>query len=346
MNRGVAALAVCLGTVGILGTTQARPKGGQSAPYATLPSLGGNSEAYGVNEAGTVIVGYSSDRHGLMHAVTWRLQSDGSWTIINLPWPAGASGTIARGINNFGDAAGNDFPFSTSRPVLWPGTGGLNVLGCAPDLGPARVYAIGADTQIVVGAAGLSPASPSLWRPGACREDLPGGSGVAYAVNGDGTVVGGVLNTSAAGAPVRWKTIGGAFQIEQLDSRPGVARGANNVGDLAGNVVVPCALADGCQRAIVWYAAGGSQEVGTLGGEESVANDINASGEVVGMSTAPQVMGETAFFWSASGGMVQLPFRGRFAVANALSDVRPDGTRLVVGASSRADAIVWVVQNP
>jgi hypothetical protein len=29
-----------------------------------------------------------------------------------------------------------------------------------------------------------------------------------------------------------------------------------------------------------------------------------------------------------------------------LSDVRPDGTRLVVGANSKAEAIVWIVRNP
>jgi uncharacterized membrane protein len=328
----------------MLGTTQARPKAGQPAPYTTLPSLGSNSEAHGVNDAGTVIVGHSFDRHGLMHAVTWTLQSDGSWTITNLPWPPGASSTIARGINNFGDAAGNDFPGTASRAVLWPGTGGFNVLGCDPDLGPARVYAISADAQVVVGAGGLSSSIPSVWRPGACREDLPGASGVAYAVNADGTTVGGVVNISGSYVPVRWKSIGGAWQMEQLDNRAGLALGANDVGDLAGYVIVPCTLTDGCDRALIWYADGSSRELGTLGGEQSWAVDVNASGEAVGGSTSPSV-GNTAFFWSASRGMVQLPFRGRFAVANALSDVRPDGTRLVVGANSNAEAIVWVV-NP
>ena len=44
--------------------------------------------------------------------------------------------------------------------------------------------------------------------------------------------------------------------------------------------------------------------------------------------------------------MVQLPFKGRWAAANALSDVRPDGTRLVVGMSSAGEAVVWVVRTP
>ena len=52
----------------------------------------------------------------------------------------------------------------------------------------------------------------------------------------------------------------------------------------------------------------------------------------------------TAYFWSASTGMVQLP-ANRDATAFALSDVRLDGTRLVVG-TSQASAGVWIVRAP
>jgi hypothetical protein len=56
----------------------------------------------------------------------------------------------------------------------------------------------------------------------------------------------------------------------------------------------------------------------------------------------------TAFFWSPdlAVGMLQLPFNGRWAAANALSDVRADGTRLVVGQDFRGRAIAWIVRNP
>jgi len=57
-------------------------------------------------------------------------------------------------------------------------------------------------------------------------------------------------------------------------------------------------------------------------------------------------VGNTGYFWSDSTGMVQLPLRGRWAAANALSDVRPDGARLVVRMDSRRQAVVWVVRNP
>jgi uncharacterized membrane protein len=95
---------------------------------------------------------------------------------------------------------------------------------------------------------------------------------------------------------------------------------------------------------VIWYVAGGSRELGTLGGEHSWARDINSNGEVVGGSTSP-TLGNTAYFWSESMGMLQLPVKGRWAAANAISDVRPDGTRLVVGMDSQGQAIVWVVRN-
>ena len=354
MYKGIATLFVTVGALATFGL-QPHAQGGKNrteiATFSTLPSLpgGGPSEALGIDDAGTVIVGSSWDRYDALRAVKWSLQN-GSWVITSLPYAINATSAIARSVNNQGDAAGNDFPGSTSQPVLWPATGGFNVLGCADAVGPATVYGISAAAQSVVGQQG---GAAGVWQPGGCRTTLPslfnGASAGARAVNGDGTIVGGTAGdldmSTAFGMPVRWTLIGGQWQIEQLDTRPGMVRGANGAGDFAGHVSFPCALADGCQRAVIWYAAGGSFELGTLGGEHSWARDINGSGEVVGGSTAPRI-GNTGFFWSSSRGMLQLPFRGRWAAANGVSDVRPDGTRLVVGMSSQGAAVVWVVRNP
>jgi len=82
----------------------------------------------------------------------------------------------------------------------------------------------------------------------------------------------------------------------------------------------------------------------TRGGNESWARDINASGEVVGVSTSATGT-NTGFYWSLSRGMLQLP-ANRWGAANAMSDVRSDGSRLVVGTDSQASAVVWVVRAP
>jgi uncharacterized membrane protein len=335
------------------------------ATLSTLPSLprGGPSEALAVDETGSVIVGYSWDRYDVLHGVKWTLQN-GSWAINALPKPANATTyAVARGVNNLGDVAGNESTVSVSFAILWPATGGSTVLGCNDDIGPATVYGISAGRQAVVGNERLiedgvsKGVRASVWQPGSCRTDLPslvnGGFANAMAVNSDATVVGGsaalTSSPNSASVPVRWTSVAGQWQIEQLDNRTGRVRGANGLGDLAGSVTVPlgagCVLADGCSRAVIWPVGGGSSELGTLGGAHSWADDINSNGEVVGSSTSPHV-GNTAFFWSDSLGMFQLPFKGRWAAANAVSDVRPDGTRVVVGMSSQGVALVWVVRNP
>ena len=59
-------------------------------PFATLINLptlnGGPAEPYGINDAGTVIVGYSNGRPDSRWAVTWTLQGS-KWVISKLPAP-------------------------------------------------------------------------------------------------------------------------------------------------------------------------------------------------------------------------------------------------------------------
>jgi uncharacterized membrane protein len=313
-----------------------------------LPSFGAgsNSVAWAVDEAGTVIVGQAYGQDGFLHAVKWTLQN-GSWVMTDLPWPPDANSATAAGVDNQGVAAGNAYyPGPGQVPVLWPATGGAAILGCPSDLGSKTVYGISADGQVVVGNAG----GAAVWRPGSCSEILPrlveGGSTGGFAVNGDGTIVGGIASSGPDGVPVRWRNVGGQWLIEQLDSRRGSVRGANGAGDLAGYVHVPCVSDDNdCQRALIWFATGGSHQLDTPDRDDSVAFDVNASGEVVGINISPRGVA-TAFFWSESVGMMQLSSKGRSASPRAMSDVRPDGTRLVVGVDSHSQAIVWVVRNP
>lgn len=336
---------------GVPNMAKGGPKPGTQ--FATLGRLGpikggSHGEAYAVNRTGSIIAGYSWDRAGRMNAVTWTLQS-GAWTITALPYAASATSAVARAVNDQGDVAGNDFPASSPHAVLWPSTGGFDVLGCG-DLG--QVYGMSAGGQVLVGTGGSASAgTAAVWQPGGCRVDLPplfaGGGASAAAINGDATLVGGraALAPNSSFVPVRWRRSGGVWQIEQLDGRPGAVSGANAAGDLVGHVQVPCTSGTGCNRGVIWYAAGGSRELGTLGGESTTPRAINAAGEVVGLSTTPDGNG-TAFFWSETLGMRQLPVTDG-AWAFAVSDVRPDGTRLVAGAGGKPfSALVWVVRNP
>lgn len=305
-----------------------------------LPSLGSNAEALGINEAGTVIVGHSFDRSGMLYAVKWTWQN-GTWVISRLPYPGSA---VARGIDNQGNVVG----YGASSPrhaVLWPASGDYTVLGCG-DAEDAVAYAISGDGQTIVGQ--RSGRAVAWQAPQSCTEDLspldPGGSSNALAVNGDGSVIGGTAGFAGDAYPVRWIGTAGQRQVETLDSRVGNVFGANASGDLTGLVTIPCSVTGGCKRALIWYAAGGSRELGTLGGADSWARDINSSREVAGVSTSLRT-GNTGYFWSEAAGMFELP-ANRWAAANTMSDARPDGTRLVAGTDAQANAVVWVVRAP
>ncbi len=316
-----------------------KPKGGEFATLIKLPSLGSNAEAHAVNDAGTVVVGHSFDRAGYLYAVKWT-QQNGVWTISTLPYPGSA---VATGIDGQGNIVGYGAT-SPRRAVLWAAGGGYTVLGCDSDA--AEAHGISADGQVIVGQA--SGRGTAWQAPQSCAEDLPpltpGGSASASAVNGDGSIIaGGAQDAALTTVPVRWVGLQGARQIEQLDLRSGTARAANTAGDVAGNVTVSCAIAGGCLRAAIWYAIGGALDLGTLGGNDSWARDINAAGEVVGLSGVSNGT-NTAFFWSQSTGMLQLP-ANRWGGADGVSDVRADGTRLVVGTDSQANAVVWVVRG-
>ena len=312
-------------------------------PFATLINLpalnGGPAQTEGINDAGTVIVGRSWGRPDALWAVTWTLQN-GKWAISKLPAPVPQPYAVARGIDTFGNVVGY-----SAMPPQHPSSGPLQAdrLCSAAPARSERRHAISANGQIIVGQVGnvgLVGNQAAVWSPsGSCTELLPpleaGGIAQAWAVTGDGSIIGGIAKpvSQPFSVPVRWVLINGQWQIQQLDTRPGRVNGANASGDLVGKVEIACPAVDGCRRAVIWSASDVVTELETLGGEFSSANDINAEGEVVGSSTTSDGV-TTPYFWSASTGMLPLPTgrgRNRGGQAFALSDVRPDGTRLVVG---------------
>ena len=83
--------------------------------------------------------------------------------------------------------------------------------------------------------------------------------------------------------------------------------------------LAPFALAQN-QHAFVWNSATGMTDIGTLGGNNSYALQINDSGEVAGWSYLADNVTYHAFTWTPSGGMVDLgTLGGCCSQANAIN---------------------------
>jgi probable HAF family extracellular repeat protein len=95
--------------------------------------------------------------------------------------------------------------------------------------------------------------------------------------------------------------------MQDLGTLPGGGGGGATAASADGSVVVGWAgNAAGQQRAFRWTAAGGMEDLGTLGGDRSEALGVSADGSVVvgwARNTAGQ---DRAFRWTAAGGMQDL----------------------------------------
>ncbi|MBP7566254.1 MAG: autotransporter domain-containing protein [Burkholderiaceae bacterium] len=181
---------------------------GSMADLGVLPG-GSFSTGSAVNAAGDVVVGQADDALG--NSVAYRWTAAGN-AMTSLGLLSGYVSSEARGINAAGDVVVGyvmDAAFET-QAFLWSSTGGMQGLGGANSV----ANAVNAAGTVVVGqmwdgassamrAARWTQASGmqtvEQWLAGAGLAVGPSqATGSAYAVNADGTVVGGVLDNGYA----------------------------------------------------------------------------------------------------------------------------------------------------
>jgi probable HAF family extracellular repeat protein len=205
-------------------------------------------------------------------------------TDIRVGAPEGTRADI-RGLNNLGQATGS-FELGRSRqemtPYRWtPGTGFTAITPLAANHSWGNDIN---DAGVVVGTSNLGYSSGSR----------------ATVSAGNAMVSLGLLYSPAPEGPP-------PFVEGESD-----AYAINNAGLIVGRSWT--ALVGGSFHAVLWNAARAIQDLGTLGGNNSAAlhiystaRDINASGQVIGMSEiANGSRVEHAFLWTASGGMQDL----------------------------------------
>ena len=136
-----------------------------------------------------------------------------------------------------------------------------------------------------------------------------------------------------------WNKSGGILDLGTLSGsgNDSAAFGINTSGQIVGQAN---SSASGSDQAFLWTNTAGMIDLGNLGGSSSVANAINASGQVAGQSDLESGI-TAAFLWSQSGGMQNLGTLpgGQQSGANAINTAGEIAGWANVGSND--DAIIW-----
>lgn len=277
----------------------------QSVLIGTLPGFG-DATPFDINNAGTV-VGTATGRGGAERAFAFR---DGM--LIDLGALAGGNGnSSARAIAADGRIVGASRSTTCTQAVQWlPGSNAPLVLGGSA----SSAHAIGADGRAFGNQGNFSGAGLGLdaVRFGGGPATVILSNAVADGVNAQGTVVGmrGGPNGTSTAYRLRGNTL---TTLAPLPGANGVTRAlAINDQDVVAGVGVNAA---GQDRALRWGANGLVQDLGVFASfsakgqptvARSFANDINASGAIVGGTTTANSL-LAPMLWTERRGMQLLP---------------------------------------
>lgn len=211
--------------------------------------------------------------------------------------------------------------------------------------GNSGTYATGInDSGMAVGFNGVARPAAVLWSSNGASQllgTLGGKESGALAINNLGQVVGWAsLAGEQAASPFLWTAAEGMRDLGRLGTgRFGEAHAINNNTQVVGYSCVD-ALCQG-SHAFLWTQTGGLQDLGTLGGDRSVANGVNAAGQVVGSSTLADGSLH-AFIWTSASGMQELvPGESVSSDAAAINDMGQVVGNFFTSVDNRDHAFVW-----
>ncbi len=293
----------------------------RAASFQGIGDLGGTffSEAYGVSDDGSVVVGRSFNTSAQLEAVRWT--SGGG--IVGLGDLAGGSFiSRAYGVSGDGLLAVGEGNSTASTPnteaFRWTSGGGIVGLG---DLagGDFSSLALGAssDGSVVVGASSSAASAPFFqneafrWTSGGGMVglgDLAGGdfNSSANAVSSDGSVIAGLAESASGFEAFRWTSGGGIVGLGDL-AGGGFSSQAIGISN-DGSVVVGQGESALGFEAFRWTSGGGMVGLGDLSGGNfgSTAFDVSSDGSIVVGSGQAASFNEEAFVWDATNGIRNL----------------------------------------
>jgi probable HAF family extracellular repeat protein len=263
--------------------------------------------------------------------------SPGTYTVTylgTLPPPGPANASIATSINDSQDTVGGSWgkfappayashafsiypaaaPLVAKDDLGWPAARWFGFSIFASPAGGIGSLAYGINgSGHVVGNWYVPGFSYPFWFDGIKMHDLPtpppeagflGGSGAAFAVNIHDDVVG-VIFSGKPGSPllgghaVMWPYEGDHPMVDLNTLLPKgsgwelkAGYGINDAGHIVGKGVLK-----GATHAFLWLGSGAPIDLGTLGGDVSVAFGLNSSDEVVGYSSVKKAGAFHGFVW-------------------------------------------------
>ena len=255
----------------------------QNGVMTDLGTLGGNSSsACEINENGQVI-GNSETATGQRHAFLWQ---NGVMTDLGT---LGGNSSSACEINDKGQVIGDsETATGGGHAFLWQ-NGVMTDLGTLG--GVSYAHGINEKGQVVGFSAREGFGYAFIWQNGVMKDLGAGGDSNAYGINDNGQVVG---STAAAQIAFLWQN-GTVVELEPLQIDYGcIALKINNKGQIIGSGEKR--INDSRVTHATLWQNGKIKDLGTFGGSDSYASEINENGQVVGGSET--ATGEYhAFLW-------------------------------------------------
>jgi probable HAF family extracellular repeat protein len=331
----------------------------QAAEFIPLGDLSGGSfgsEAFGIDDSGSFVVGSSTE----INESTAFFWSD-SQGLQPIPSTRQALAISANAKVVVGDAINPST--GIAEPFRWTTTGGLELLGIP--LGemaglPTVAVDVSSDGSALTGTTVFGGnAQAYRWTDGegfVGLSDLSGGtqSSAASAISADGRVIVGISKSPFGNEAFRWTISSG---MEGIGDLPGGQFTSEAVGiSPEGSVVVGTADSAAGREAFRWTETSGMEGLGFLSGSpfESVAIAATHSGQaIVGFSGIHNDM--RAFVWTEVTGMLPLQdvLINRYNLAAELADwqltvahdISPDG-HFIVGSGINPDGNqeAWLVR--
>jgi probable HAF family extracellular repeat protein len=275
-----------------------------SGAMVDLGTLGGNSsQAEDVNNGGQV-VGSAADASGRSRPFLWTPSSPDH--TLGAMVPLGTGEGIARAINNRGQVIGRH----DGVPVIWTGPNVMVTLGSLGGFSEAQGIN---DDGVVVGYSFDSPTPPVVqyavrWVPQASSDGVPTWrievvtdqqNSSASDVNATGDVAGSGFPCDPAQPPCYaraylWRGTE-TVPLPHLAREPSGAFALSNAGDAVGWSYNDRSR----QRAVLWKASGEVVPLGLLRAASATdAQDINAAGQIVGMTAMAGSGARRATLWT------------------------------------------------